>query len=200
MARRDLSAFFDDGLDYTGIPSRAHPDGKTYRVPCVDAKTGLWLTALTDIGVKAVVGGEITDEDAASLKLDDDQEKRLYERVLGPVWHELLDDGVSYDLVQRIARDAYLTFALGQEAADEALATAMEVAAAGELPAPQDGAPETEQPAKPKTPRTQRKTGGSSSKTASTDTPARTRTRASTPSSTSPSGSSSSSGEAAVAG
>jgi hypothetical protein len=127
MALRDLQAFLeDDGLEYPlqasafGDPSK-HPDGKTYRVPSPDAKTGLWLTALADLGVRASQGGDLAPDDLASLKLDDDKERSLYQRVLGPVYDEMVADGVKYTALQTVAQDAYLCFAMSSEIADGAL-------------------------------------------------------------------------------
>jgi hypothetical protein len=72
-------------------------------VPCVDARTGLWLTAITDVGVKAADGGELNEKDAASLKLDDNDEQRLYERVLGPACGRSCSTTASTTLLQIIA-------------------------------------------------------------------------------------------------
>lgn len=175
MTERDLSAFFDDGaLDYPGVPSRAHPEGKTYRVPSPDAQTGLWLATLADIGRKAAVGGTLTKLEEASLKLDDEQEQTLYQRVLGNAYDEMLADGVPWTVLKRIHDDAYMCFAMDQDLADSILDNL------GKLKARSNRALK-------KTKSTPRKTAGSKSAPVSTGTPDLTQSQASTLSLTSPS-------------
>lgn len=128
---RDLSEFLDEGLTYP-LPASAFtveagaeprfPDGKTYTVPSPDATTGVWLTAMADLAAKATIGGQVSDADRNRLKLDDDDERTLYQRVLGPVYDEMVADGVKWTALQTIGRDAYLCFAMSQDAADRALA------------------------------------------------------------------------------
>ena len=176
MATRDLAAFLDDGaLDYLGIKSAKHPEGKTYRVPSPDAKTGLWLAALGDMGLRSASGAGLSAQEARDLKLDDDEEADLYRRVLGPVHAEMVEDGVSWAVLRQVAIDAYICFAVNVEIADVALARS------GEGQARANRA--TRRSAPTSTVRTGKKTGGSSSKKASTDIPARTRSRTSMPSS-----------------
>lgn len=173
MATRDLSAYFDDGaLDYPGVPSKAFPDGKTYRVPSPDAKTGVWFAAIAELGAKQAGGVTITPEETASLILDDAQELVWYERVLGSAYQQMLDDGVSWTLLKRIGDDAYLCFGLSATVADVVLA------AQGEALARANRAGRRKS--------TARKPAGSNSRRASGVTRARTRNPASTPSSTSP--------------
>lgn len=184
MAIRDLSDFFLDGaLVYPGVPSEKHPDGKTYTVKCVDARTGVWLESLVDVGAKRAVGADLSLKDVQSLVLDDDQELSLYQRLLGPVYQELIDDNVSKAMRDYIHQDVLVAFSLGIEAADNVLAKAL--ANRGNPPAAPEAAQE-----KPKraTRSTARKTAGSKSGPASTATRGRTRARASTRSSTSPTG------------
>jgi hypothetical protein len=142
VATRDLSAFFEDGaLDYPGVPSKKHPDGKTYKVPSPDGKTGLWLNDLADSGMSAAVGRELTDGEKAKLNLnDEDDERDFFRTVLGctktcgapdegtgkPVpcgsaFDQMLDDGVEWMLIQRISKDAFLCFGMNQEYADASL-------------------------------------------------------------------------------
>lgn len=178
MATRDLSAFFDDGtLEYPGVPSSAHPEGKTYKVKSPDAKTGVWFASIAELGVKAANGTAMSADDAAKLILDDDEEMTWYQRVLGAAYDEMLTDGVSWVLLQRIGDDAYLYFGLDQDVADVALASSGKAIARANRA--------TRRAA---TKSTARKPAGSKSARASTGTQGRTRSRASTPSSTSPSG------------
>lgn len=175
MALRDLAAYLeDDGLEYP-LPSSGFadpskfPDGKTYKVPSPSAKTGLYLTGLADLGTKAAAGADLSTSDLATLQLDDDGEKSLYQRVLGPVYDEMLADGVKWTVLQQIGQDAYLCFAMSSSVADTALSL-------GKAPPPNR--------------RTRRavakKTAGRRSAQASTGAATATRRRASTGSSTSP--------------
>lgn len=137
MALRDLSKFLeDDGLDYP-LPSSAFtdparfPDGKTYKVPSPDARTGLWLAATADLGVAAANNADISEADVERLKLDDDQEQDLYRRVLGPVHGQMLADGVKWTALKQVALDAYFVFAMDTDVADAVLAGAGEAQARG---------------------------------------------------------------------
>ena len=176
MALRDLQEFLeDDGLEYplrassfedpTKWQDREHDDGtyaKKYRVPSPSARTGLWLTSLWDLGAKAASGGDISAEEVAAIKLDDDQEKTLYQRVLGPVYDEMLADGVKWTALQRVGQDAYLCFAASKELANQALTSLGK--------APTNRAQR----------RAAKRTAGRKSAQASTATETRTRRRAST--------------------
>jgi hypothetical protein len=170
----ELLAFLDEGHEYPGVKSKRHPDGKTYRVPPPDAKTGLWLTSLAELGAASVAGGKLSAEDLASLSIDDDDEPQFYARVLGGAYAEMMDDGVSFVALQAIGQHAFLTFTMSQDVADAQMRSAL-------------GKARTQPPTKRAAPRTARKTAGSASRKASGGTRARTRSTASTPSSTSPS-------------
>lgn len=166
---RDLSEFLDEGLVYP-LPASAFtveagaeprfPDGKTYTVPSPDAKNGLWLTAMADLAVKATTGGKVSDADLNRLKLDDDEERTFYQRVLGTAYDEMLADGVKWTALQTIGRDAYLCFAMSQDAADRVLAQTL--AGQGEALARANRA------TRRATTRTAKKTAGSRSRRAST--------------------------------
>jgi hypothetical protein len=123
MALRDLGAFLDD--DALDIPL----GGKTYHIPSPDARTGLYLEAAMNLSAKAAAGEELSDEDAASIQLDDGEERDLYRRVLGGVFDELVADDVSWARIQRIGRYALIWFTMGPEAAERSITQ-------GEAPAP----------------------------------------------------------------
>jgi len=176
MPVRDLSALFGATIDYPGVPSKEHPGGKTYRVPSPSAEVGARLTAYAALGLKLAAGRPLTDDERASLNLDDEQEKTFYRDVLGPVYDEMLADGIEWGDLVTIARDAYLVITDNESLAD------ITAAAQGEAMARGNRA--TRRAA---TKRTGKKTGGSSSSRASTGTRGRTRSPASTRSSTSPS-------------
>jgi hypothetical protein len=127
MALKDLSSFLDDDAIDVEI------DTKTYRVESPDAKTGLFLAGLANVGVKAASGGDVAAADVEKLDLDDDEERDFMEMVLGDTFAELIADGVSWMKIQRLSRYCFIHFAVGEEAADEALKSG---ALTGEAPAP----------------------------------------------------------------
>lgn len=179
MALRDLAQFLeDDGLEYP-LPAASFedttrfPNGKTYRVTSPSAKTGLWLTAMADLGLKVKAGADVTPEDVAQLHLDDEGEKSLYQRVLGATYDEMLADGLKWTVLQRIGQDAYLCFAMSPDAANAVLAGQGEAVARANRAAR----------------RAATKKAGRKSSQASTATATRTRRPASTGSSTPANGS-----------
>ena len=127
MAIRDLGDFLaDDALE---VPV----DGRVYRIASPDAKTGLWLAALDHLGERGAAGEQLTLEEVAALRLDDDDEQDFIRRVLGATVDELAANGVSWMKVQRLSRYAFFYFAVGPEAADRMLTSG---ALSGEAPAP----------------------------------------------------------------
>lgn len=92
--------------------------GKTYVVPSPDARTGLWATSMMQAGA-AVFAGVTPDEDAR-LQLDDDEERDVYRRILGPVYDELLADKVPWSTFKRVGTTALVWVTLGEEAAERA--------------------------------------------------------------------------------
>lgn len=127
MAIKDLSSYLgDDAIDFP-------IDGKTYRVESPDAKTGLFLASLANVGVKAASGADVGQADVDKLNLDDDEEHDLMEMVLGDTLAELIADGVKWTKIQRLNKYCFIYFAIGEDAADEALKSG---ALTGEAPAP----------------------------------------------------------------
>lgn len=121
MARLDLGAYLeDDALEIPGIPSTKHPAGRTYRFASPDAKTGLLLTALADLAVRANQGKDI-ERAAEKLELDDDQERDLMRDVLGATLDEMLADGVSWVRIQKLNQYLFIHFAMGAEIAADGL-------------------------------------------------------------------------------
>lgn len=194
MALRDLRAFLeDDGLDYpvwkpsfssdadgtskfpeakacTNKECPAEGEHVHYKVPSPSARTGLWLTTLWELGTSAANGEKLTASERAQLVLDDDGEKDLFKRVLGPVYAEMLADEVAWSVLQKIGLDAYLCFAQSRDIADLALA------GRGERQARENRA----------TRRAVKRTAGDKSRRASTGTATRTRKPGSPGSSTPP--------------
>lgn len=132
MALRDLGAFLEDDALDVPVPGKDEAV-RTYRIASPDAETGLWLQTVVGLGVKAASGGEISEADAESLQLDDDQEADFYRRIMGSTLDDMIRDGVSWVRIERVSRYAMLYFALGPEQADDALESGY---LSGEAPAP----------------------------------------------------------------
>jgi len=101
MAFKDLDEFFDDTL--------ALPVGnKLYRVPSPPAEIGLWCQRVLGAGI-AISGGHDPDTvPAMPQDFNDEEERDLYERLLGPVWQELHDDQVSWEKIKMIGMTAFV--------------------------------------------------------------------------------------------
>jgi hypothetical protein len=114
MAFQDLGDRLGAGLS---LPYK----GKTYRIPAVDAKTGLRLQRLTELAAQAAKAAEDGgDGDPLDMiALDDDEEIDLYRDVLGPACEEMLADGVPFDLLKIAAITMWLHTTVNQETAEE---------------------------------------------------------------------------------
>lgn len=130
MARLDLAGYLDDdSVEIPGITSPAFPEGKTYRFASPDAKTGMWLANLANLGIRASQGTDI-GEQSTKLELDDNEEQDLMKMVMGGTLQELVADGVSWVRIQKLNRYLFIHFAMGEEVAE------MMVKRLGEAPAP----------------------------------------------------------------
>lgn len=109
----------EDGFDTPLIKSRKHPEGKTYHIASPDYDTGIHLQRIADLGAKVHAGGDITKEDQAKLKLDDDQEKDFSKMVLGDTCQEMIDDGVNWDRIRKLTKYTFAFYTLGEEAAEK---------------------------------------------------------------------------------
>lgn len=107
MAFRDLDEFFADFLE---LPI----GGKTYRVPDVPAADGLWAQRIVEEIRKAKRAG-----DADAGKLDDGDERLLYQRMLGPVFDEMMADGVGWSKVTHAGMTAFIWATNDREAAEK---------------------------------------------------------------------------------
>lgn len=124
----DLFSFLDD--DSLTIPhpikSEKHPAGKVYAIPYPDADTGLRLTALAEIGRKVEArrrgdkNAKVTAAEAARLVVSDDDEREFAQQVLSTTYAEMIDDGVLWPIIQRVVQYAYVYFAMGADAANNA--------------------------------------------------------------------------------
>ncbi len=112
MAFKDLGEFADDPVLELPI------DGRIYVVHGVDGETGLWAQRLLDMGMAAMAGKEVDGS-----KLDDDEERDVYARLLGGTFQELLDAGVTWERIKHVAYTALLWIASSMSTAEEFWAT-----------------------------------------------------------------------------
>lgn len=96
---RDLDEFFNDTLELL-------VNGTTYVVPSPDAKTGLWCLRLSEAA------------ETGTVVLDDDRELGMYQRVLGPVWGQMVEDGVSLPRIAFAGQTAFVWITQGPVAAE----------------------------------------------------------------------------------
>lgn len=93
---QDLEEFFDDTL-------RLPIGGKTYVVPPPDAETGIQMKARFELGLR-ILAGEVDPEEG---DLDDDEEADLFQQTLGPVYDEMMADGVNWPRLKRAGMTAF---------------------------------------------------------------------------------------------
>lgn len=107
MARLEaLDELFDDALE---LPIK----GKVYRVPSPSGEDGLKVQRITSVAVQLLAGGK----DINTEVLDDDEERSLHQMCLGPVYEELLADGVGWAWLRHAGLTAMIWIANGQDAA-----------------------------------------------------------------------------------
>ena len=111
MAFKDLNEVFDARL---ALPV----NGKTYYIPEPDAELGLWCKAMATAGYNISAGITPADDSLPNLQLDDDEEDAMYRRLLGPVYDELLADGVGPVRLHFIGATAFIWVALGPDVAE----------------------------------------------------------------------------------
>ena len=109
MPFEDLAAFIDPGFE---LPIR----GKTYRVPAPSAKDGLFLQAIVDSGESMIIARSITR--ANRKVLSDEDERSTYQMALGPVYDELVDDGVEWPILKHAGMTALIHWTRVPEAAE----------------------------------------------------------------------------------
>lgn len=105
----ELSEFLDDSIT---LPVPGKDGTKDYVIPSVDGKTGLWAQHLLEEVERAREDG---NPDAG--KLDDGDERLLYERMLGPVLGTMLDDGVRWQTISHAAMTVFFWTTAGRDAA-----------------------------------------------------------------------------------
>jgi len=82
--------------------------GKVYRVPAVSAEVGLRCQALVHRALRIKAGVNVDAEGVSALRLDDDEEREFAESMLGPVFGEMIADGVPWVYVQRAATTTFV--------------------------------------------------------------------------------------------
>jgi len=76
------------------VPIGDREDGKvkTYRIESPSSRDGLQIERITQIAAELVTGGENVDTEL----LDDDEERNLFEMLLGAQFQQMVDDGVKW--------------------------------------------------------------------------------------------------------
>jgi hypothetical protein len=115
----DLEGFLSDDSIKTELKTKNFPDGKVYTVPSPDAKTGLWLSGIAQLGVKASQDPDsVTPEEVQRLQFEGPEEESFLKLVLGTAYDELMEDGASWVQIQRLGQYAFAYFAVSPEAAN----------------------------------------------------------------------------------
>lgn len=91
--------------------------GKTYVVKSPNAATGLFVQSLMSAAQMSRAGLTVDAADAR-LVLDDEDERNLYQRVLGDTFDELVADDVAWPHIERAGKTATLWIHRGEDAAE----------------------------------------------------------------------------------
>lgn len=169
MPALDLQTYLeDDQLVLQGVCSTKHPKGKAYTIASPSARTVLQLKRLMQLWGDENEGREITKDDIMALvALTTDEAGEsvdIVERILGPAYQQMIDDGVSGDRMEKITSIVLTYYGRGSQLARKI------VEAVGESSA---------RPSKTK-PRASKPRAGSKSSRASSRTKDRTPSRGST--------------------
>ena len=107
--------------------------GKTYRIPAPSAELGLRIEALMAAGAAheryqamaraAIAQGKEPPKpkelpNKYRQLLTDEEERDLYQDVLGPAWDELVEAGMPWPLLKQVAIGAMIRWHMGEDAAD----------------------------------------------------------------------------------
>lgn len=111
----------EDGFLSPPMPSTKHPEGKQYRIPSPDAKTGLRLNALADIMARREAGADVSERDIARLRMEKGDEREFVQQILGPALAEMTEDGCRWTHIKRMASFAFIKFGISDDAAELAL-------------------------------------------------------------------------------
>jgi hypothetical protein len=91
--------------------------GKTYVVQSPNAATGLFVQSLMSAAQMSRAGFAVDAADTR-LVLEDDDERNLYERVLGDTYDQLVADDVKWPHIQRAGQATLLWIHRDEEAAE----------------------------------------------------------------------------------
>ncbi|WP_067470020.1 DUF7426 family protein [Actinomadura macra] len=99
------------------LNSKAHPDGRLYRIEDVTAETALMVEKLLGLGAALVSDDEDADIDTDIL--DDGDERDLYERLLGDAYAQMRADGVGWTAIKHAAMTVMAWVLQDQDAAEQ---------------------------------------------------------------------------------
>jgi hypothetical protein len=111
---QDLDRYYDPGLTLTVL-------GREYVLPLPSAELGLWCRRVVQIVGDVTAASSDEDMQAAARRTETLPELpgdlTLQERVLGPVYQQMIDDGVPDPYLQFAAETAYFWIAYGADVA-----------------------------------------------------------------------------------
>jgi hypothetical protein len=87
---------------------------KTYRIDTPSARDGLQIERLTNAAVQLANGGENIDTEM----LDDDEERELYEMLLGSNFRQMVEDGVKWAWLRHAALTCLMWISSGLDTAE----------------------------------------------------------------------------------
>lgn len=92
----------------------------TYVIKPVDAKTGAWVTEVMSLAVRVRLGDfEPTEADMETVKLDKPGQEHMYATVLGDVYQQMMDDGMSWEVIRLVGSTAVIWVHQGIDAAED---------------------------------------------------------------------------------
>lgn len=132
MPFKDLGDWSDIAsleLPFMGTNSAGKKLTKSYTIPPVDAELGPRIQAIMDQATTALhaqMVAKARGETAPAVPeptgmvelLSDDEERKLYPRLLGPAYEEMLTDLVPWSFVQHCAATTMIDASIGRQAAE----------------------------------------------------------------------------------
>jgi hypothetical protein len=108
---------FEDLGDWAELGGLKLPiGGKVYAVPPVSAELGPRLQVVVGAGIDVARGNEVADDNQKIL--DDLGELALYRDILGPVYDEMVADGVPWPALKHAAMTVMIDSATDRETAE----------------------------------------------------------------------------------
>jgi len=111
MAFKELEEFFDAQITLPIL-------GREYVIESPDAETGLLCQRIMASAATVMAGGEASEADTAKIRLDDDEERDLYERLLGAAWDQMIADKVPWTLIKHAGSTALVWVTAGRDDAE----------------------------------------------------------------------------------